>query len=45
MPAMAKPASRTAKTAAKPKPKASAAKPKAAPAGAAHPPYIEVSVC
>ncbi|TVU16071.1 hypothetical protein EJB05_39619 [Eragrostis curvula] len=42
MPAMAKPASRTAKPAAAPKPKAAAAKPKAAAAGAAHPPYFEM---
>lgn len=41
MPAMAKPASRTAKPAAAPKPKPSAAKPKAN-AGPAHPPYFEM---
>ena len=44
MPALAKPASRPAKTAAAPKPKPAAAKPKAAAAaGASHPPYFEVS--
>jgi histone H1/5 len=42
MPALAKPASRPAKTAAAPKPKPAAAKPKAAAAGASHPPYFEV---
>ncbi|RLM65317.1 hypothetical protein C2845_PM16G16750 [Panicum miliaceum] len=44
MPALAKPASRPAKTAAapKPKPKPAAAKPKAAAAGASHPPYFEM---
>ncbi|XP_062226510.1 histone H1-like [Phragmites australis] len=42
MPAMAKPASRTAKPAVATKPKASAAKPKAAAAGASHPPYFEM---
>ena len=45
MPALAKPASRPAKTAAAPKPKPAAAKPKvAAGAGASHPPYFEVSL-
>jgi len=45
MPALAKPASRPAKTAAAPKPKPAAAKPKAAAAaGASHPPYFEVSL-
>jgi len=47
MPALAKPASRPAKTAAapKPKPKPAAGKPKvAAGAGASHPPYFEVSL-
>ena len=44
MPALAKPASRPAKTATAPKPKPAAAKPKAAAAGASHPPYFEVSV-
>lgn len=44
MPALAKPASRTAKPAAAPKPKPAAAKPKAATAGASHPPYFEVSL-
>nr|ACG44903.1 hypothetical protein [Zea mays] len=42
MPALAKPASRTAKPAAAPKPKPAAAKPKAATAGASHPPYFEM---
>jgi len=43
MPALAKPASRPAKTAAAPKPKPAAAKPKvAAGAGASHPPYFEM---
>ncbi|CAL5030476.1 unnamed protein product [Urochloa decumbens] len=43
MPALAKPASRPAKTAAAPKPKPAAAKPKAAAAaGASHPPYFEM---
>ncbi|CAL5069503.1 unnamed protein product [Urochloa decumbens] len=43
MPALAKPASRPAKTAAAPKPKPAAAKPKAAAAAAAsHPPYFEM---
>ncbi|OEL37312.1 hypothetical protein BAE44_0001669 [Dichanthelium oligosanthes] len=42
MPALAKPASRPAKTTAAPKPKPSAAKPKAAAAGASHPPYFEM---
>lgn len=41
MPALAKPASRPAKTAAAPKP-AAAAKPKAAATGASHPPYFEM---
>ncbi|CAN6235990.1 unnamed protein product [Urochloa humidicola] len=41
MPALAKPASRPAKTAAAPKPKPAAAKPKAT-AGASHPPYFEM---
>jgi hypothetical protein len=44
MPALAKPASRTAKSAAAPKPKPAAAKPKAATAGASHPPYFEVAL-
>ncbi|KAG2568193.1 hypothetical protein PVAP13_7NG300400 [Panicum virgatum] len=45
MPALAKPASRPAKTVAAPKPKPAAAKPKvAAGAAASHPPYFEVSL-
>ncbi|XP_066345697.1 histone H1-like [Miscanthus floridulus] len=42
MPALAKPASRPAKTATAPKPKPAAAKPKVAAAGASHPPYFEM---